>query len=332
MTKFIDLSQTYINQLLHDDNEIVKFANINRNKLFGYPSQSQFRVYALLVILKSDNSYEVIQGANAEQGYIGGAICAERAALCQLRFYDNPHICKVVVVTDSLQPLSPGALCREFLISHVELDCPIIMGNDSGDKISKCTMKDLWPYPYIYRKQKRTDLLKYMEDNSLKFKDISSLNNDSANKLYLEAVAANSKDILDKIHPIRFSGAVLFEDGMICTSWQLKGLEYGCTLDPISQLLRDMERRKYCIPCNNSNVEITNQYIFFSKPVMIVMIDQFGITHAPFAQARSLLSEHGYEDIQVLVHDNAGEIQLCTIGSLLPQPPNTSLLSHDDFK
>ena len=65
----------------------------------------------------------------------------------------------------------------------------------------------------------------------------------------------------------------------------LKGLEYGCSLDPVCQLLHMMTRR----------------HRQGHRAVRLVQVDQYSVYHAPFAQARSLLLEHGFGDVKVLV-------------------------------
>tara|TARA_R110002050_G_scaffold64780_2_gene140832 strand:- start:505 stop:990 length:486 start_codon:yes stop_codon:yes gene_type:complete len=79
---------------------------------------------------------------------------------------------------------------------------------------------------------------------------------------------------------------VQFTSGTIVTTHQNKALEYGSTLDPVVKLMYVMEdfigRGDY--------------------PERIVMVDQFGILHAPFAQARALLAEGG---------DVAGHLSCC---------------------
>jgi hypothetical protein len=128
----------------------------------------------------------------------------------------------------------------------------------------------------------------------------------------------------------------LFDDGSIETAWMLKGLEYGNTLDPVTQLVRDIERKKICAPCGASDgtasVLNMHQAGIVTKPVMLVMCDQFGVAHAPFAQARCLLTEHGYEYVQVLVHDSEGVLCTATAGDLVPQPEGTRLVSCDIFR
>ena len=49
---------------------------------------------------------------------MGGATCAERAAMVQLRFAPPHKLTKLVIATDSLDAISPGILCREFLAGH----------------------------------------------------------------------------------------------------------------------------------------------------------------------------------------------------------------------
>ena len=100
-----------------DDDELVKICNRQRLSLATSPTQSGFRVFAFLIITHKDREgelkYAVVEGANTEQGYIGGAICAERAALARLRLYTDPVILKLVVTTDSTgSAISPGILCR----------------------------------------------------------------------------------------------------------------------------------------------------------------------------------------------------------------------------
>ena len=38
------------------------------------------------------------------------------------------------------------------------------------------------------------------------------------------------------------------------------------------------------------------------KPVLLVQCDQFGIAHAPFASGRSFLTERGFGECKVLIH------------------------------
>lgn len=317
--------------LIKDDSSFVRLANEARESLGGYPAQSKFRVLAIFVVEKPDGSFCLVKGANAEQGYIGGAICAERAALCSLRFLEVGCVIQhVVVVTDSHHPTSCGALCREFLMSHAKQNIPVVFGNAEGNLVARCSLGDLWPQPYIYRFNDNSSVVEAGRSMALR---LQSIKDRGIQNLYEKARGVNALDSLDALHPIRFSAAVLFEDGSIESAWQLKGLEYGCTLDPVSQLIHDMERRKYCSPCATSAGDAVDphQAGLATKPVMLVMCDQFGVAHAPFAQARSLLNEHGYRYVIILVHDEEGRLNSFPVHELLPNPEGTYFVSHDDF-
>lgn len=129
----------------------------------------------------NNNNYRHhVVGTNDEPCNISGSICAERAALIQLRFIPNiKEITKIVISTDAPYPLYPGMLCREFMSSHDNINpktMPIVMvgsvckvcnlditrGHLDGD-VQKCknnhyhkwdiirtTLKDIYPYPSPY--------------------------------------------------------------------------------------------------------------------------------------------------------------------------------------
>ena len=111
----------------HDEEDIADLISAHRHRLsLTPPRQSSFRVVAILFYELSDddnsdgNSKDInanpdrhfVVGTNDEPCAISGSLCAE-PALLQLRFVPNlRQITKVVIVTDSPQPISPGMLCR----------------------------------------------------------------------------------------------------------------------------------------------------------------------------------------------------------------------------
>jgi len=120
----------------HDNLLDILLAHQYRLSLKTPPNQSFFRVVAVVFFsrvvdgVRRDERYHVV-GTNDEPHSIGGSICAERAALMQLRFIpDLEEITKVVIVTDHVDAISPGMLCREFMASHnrIPWDCPIVLG------------------------------------------------------------------------------------------------------------------------------------------------------------------------------------------------------------
>mmetsp|Transcript_24973 Transcript_24973/g.54757 ORF Transcript_24973/g.54757 Transcript_24973/m.54757 type:complete len:441 (+) Transcript_24973:131-1453(+) len=326
-----------------------------RLSLPSSPTQSNFRVLALLFYeeIQSDNDSSIagaatshlppwvkqvvgdrnfIVGTNDEPGYIGGAICAERAAMVQLRFVPAFRITKLVIATDcETVPISPGMLCREFLAGHGESVPWTLKVLSTGSKCMRCHRKDedifqkLWkaksvkedneklhccinghtrhslptlrttiaelypfPSPYTRLTAPQSVLLgtKYSESSN-STRDLIS-QGATAKRLLELAISEAKQSVLNEVgrenHPIHFGAAVVFEDQSISTCHQSSALEYGCSLDAVSQLVPYIED-KGCVP------------------ILIVQTDQYGIAHSPFAPARAYLSEHGHEECQVLVHE-----------------------------
>lgn len=91
-------SQNDLAILLNDEERLIQMCNECRLLLSSSPTQSNFRVYAFLFIeTPLDGLLHLVHGTNAEPGYIGGSICAERSALVKLRFFTNPKIIKVLI-------------------------------------------------------------------------------------------------------------------------------------------------------------------------------------------------------------------------------------------
>ena len=82
------------------------------------PPQSSFRVVAV-VALGSRLRGEYVVGTNIEAGNLHNSVCAERVAFGALQLYCPAAraVRCIYIVTDAPQPISPGALCREFMYS-----------------------------------------------------------------------------------------------------------------------------------------------------------------------------------------------------------------------
>lgn len=66
-------------------------------------------------------------------------------------------------------------------------------------------------------------------------------------------------------------------------------------------------------------------------PTILLQVDQFGVCHAPYAMARSILTEHNYGHVLCVVHDTFGEVATHEAASLVPAPSGDFPLTHDDF-
>jgi hypothetical protein len=62
--------------------------------------------------------------------------------------------------------------------------------------------------------------------------------------------------------------------------------------------------------------------------VLLLQADEFGVLHAPVAQARALLVEHGFGDLAVVVHSKDGELIVKRVSELVP---SLGYLTHDTF-
>ncbi|RLN51659.1 hypothetical protein BBJ29_003277 [Phytophthora kernoviae] len=74
------------------------------------PLLSSFKVLALFAYedLDGQTDDKFVIGANAECANIGGATCAERAAMAQLQLLPVRRVCKIYLVSDSPQCLTPA--------------------------------------------------------------------------------------------------------------------------------------------------------------------------------------------------------------------------------
>lgn len=288
----------------------IALAHKYRLSLTSLPTQSSFRVVALVFYegdsvasstelpspvadIRHDKRQYVVGTNDEPGGFIGGSICAERAALVQLRFLPHVKVTKIIIVTDYELPISPGLLCRQFMAGHsnVSWDVPLVLAGckrqgEDGWTCTKTTLRQLFPHPSPYARLDASQAhalgKTFSEKHSTDYSK-TSLPESVVRQLMAAARNASYKDDRSGLHPIQYGAAVLFQDVTLVSSHQKKALEYGATLDAVSQLVPLMER---CI----------------SRPMALVQVDSHGVAHAPFAAARAFLSEHGFGDCRVLIH------------------------------
>eukprot|EP01033_Poteriospumella_lacustris_P002105 gene2106-1531_t len=331
VNKIEALPEEPVRELLANNHRLIDLANQLRHSLDSSPTQSNFRVVAIFIVEHGDSDNRILSaicGANTEPGNINGSICAERAAICRLRFLVQPKVVKVSVVTDSPQPISPGPLCREFLASVTDLTTPVVIGNGKGDKFFEYPLGNLIPHPYVYRKQLRQQIVSFAKDFGTSCFPCSAhyagiLPVELRQRLINAAREVNELDRADALHPIRLSAAVLYSDDTTFASWQMKGLEYGCTGDAVEALVHNM--------AHTMTLKRFNPEGIFLRPVALVMVDQYGVCHAPFARSRSLLMEHGFGDVLVLIHGEDGVLHDVVVDDLLPTPRDIQMLTQEDF-
>lgn len=270
------------------------------------PVQSRFRVIAILVL----ENGQLIYGANDEAPpTISGSICAERGALLQYRLQQTgsdprlwPRITKIYIVTDADVPVPPGLLCREYLYGHPATNdtTPVIM--QSADQTSKpwvSSLQELYPHPSLYMKLSveeqliRGPVLAEEQQGFIPTTTDSPFSPDDVRQVIQAAQEAAQDDHRDVVHPIRYGAAILTKNhGILHAAAQRKALEYGATQDAVAQVLSLLW---------NDN----KRHHKDNLPTMLLAhVDHFGLVHAPFAPARSMLMEHGLGDqIYVVLSD-----------------------------
>ena len=284
------------------------------------PIQSNFRVYAIITWSDDENDKKGwVSGTNSETAYIGGSICAERAAAVQLR--ELPHFAIVTglyLISDLKNDcITPGVLCREYLLSCMAPDVPIHLGNFDLNITRTTSLRKLYPCPNIYERIARDNLL--IHGKSLAEKHLPLTLGEKWKLLYQEVKDVTKNDKFGShVHPITYAAGIQFEDESISVSWQKAGMEYGTTVDAVTGLLNDIEK-------NGKQ----------NAPILMLMLDQFGLAHAPFAPARAQLFERGYSDVIVGVLDfESHSLRETTVQELVPDCPKMcelwpSIVSHN---
>jgi hypothetical protein len=305
------------------DQSDLLLAHKYRQSLKYAPRQSNFRVVALIFLEKEsilsniespplvcwlgeDRPY--LLGTNAEACWIGNSVCAERAALTQLGWYPSAVVNKIVIATDAPDAIAPGMLCREFMAScdQIPWDTQIVLGGThcqlcnsehggNGDdetcpdgtihNMVACVvpLQELYPHPSLYVRTKPTDCVAFGKQWAARLAE-------SESPILQIARTAFDGEVEDgehtELHPITYAAAVLFRDKSYATSRCVKLLEYGCSMDAVTQLAPIMKAKR------DKGLEA----------IQIVQVDQFGIAHPPFAPARAFLAEQGYGHLSVLMH------------------------------
>jgi cytidine deaminase len=341
-----------------EDIEDILMAHRYRLSLASSPRQSSFRVVAVIFYELYDSfdststTRQHVVGSNDEPCYIGGSICAERAALVQLRFIPNlKQITKVIISTDAVHPIHPGMLCREFMSSHTAIDpqtLPIVMAgsicnicglditlakeqnlnlledNSCSDhshrfhewEITKTILCSIYPHPSLYTRLTASESVTLGKERGLlsnkeKSKDILTKLSTNHSEIIAKAIdIACEGDDRSNLHPVQFGAAIKMSDGRIYATCQRKALEYGCSVDAVTQF--------GTILSQNAKKDI--------HPVLLVQVDNFGMLHPPFATARAFLSEFGFGDCKVLTMEKSSDDEIevveISVKDLAPHSPN----------
>ena len=287
------------------------------------PSQSDFRVTAVIVYTTDgSDDLQYVVGHNDEACNLLNSVCAERAGFLQLADLGasdaSLRVQCVYISTDHAGPVTPGALCREYMCSSpwTTDDMRVVMEGTVGKPSRlELTLRELFPFASVYTRRNRKGqqaagerigarLAAARKPPPAQQRRQQQQHEEAALR---GAVSACTRDGRAELHPLSFGACVVFADGTSSTAWQKKALEYGCSLDAVCQLCQAIEVKR----------ETDGQ-----RPAVVCMADQFGVAHAPFAAARSYLVEHGCEDVAVVLHDDEGVLHNVRAEVLLPGVPD----------
>lgn len=88
----------------------------------------------------------IFAGCNVESASYGGTICAERTALVAAVAAGHRKFSRVVVVSDSNEPVAPCGLCRQ-LLAEFGLDLEVVAVGGSGERRS-WRLSELLPHAF----------------------------------------------------------------------------------------------------------------------------------------------------------------------------------------
>ena len=111
----------------------------------SYSPYSKFKVGAVCIL----NNGEYVLGCNVENASYGLCNCAERTALFSLiaNGYNPKDVIEIVIIADTLKPVSPCGACREVMKELLNADTTVTLFNLNKDVITY-KVKDLLPYGF----------------------------------------------------------------------------------------------------------------------------------------------------------------------------------------
>ena len=133
----------------------------------------------------------------------------------------------MVLVSDCPDPISPCALCREYLISVGTRNTQIVMGNGNGDIITQCSLGELFPFPSVYRFQSRDSLVKGGLMFSSKMKKVSQ-------RIYIPALRLIYPFTLVCVNPVPRTYRLLNLNPVLCVYLRSRAMSIPISFDCIN--------------------------------------------------------------------------------------------------
>ena len=250
------------------------------------PPQSSFRVVAV-VALGSRLRGEYVVGTNIESGNLHNSVCAERVAFGALQLYGvrRPGAVRCIyIVTDAPQPISPGALCREFMYSSpfcAPATRVLSATPDLGQRLD-VTLAELLP--------------RASPDCRLGAAD---QRNWAKATIYIAAGGAPRR------RPARQQNARHRETTAACTRRGVGSRARSTTARWRRQSSARPGVRLLAGSGRPACPELAKKRRDGARPIVVALVGDLGVAHTPFASGRAFLAEHGAA-VDVLCHDSEG--------------------------
>ena len=315
------------------------------------PIHSNFLVAATVLYTDTTGQLRTAQGVNSETCVLSSCICAERAAMLQLRLHPKGwRYINTVYITSSAPPptlVSPGLLCREFMAEYSGAaavarerltgtgaaegavggggalpappsDISIVLFSCDGAHEARHALSALFPFPPLY--------------NGVPHAHVAAV---GASFAAGTAVAVSEAALSGAAPPAPLAARLPAATALHKAVAALAAAPHaGDALYPLHlaagalfddgtvRLARQLKGLEYGCSAD-AVVRLTGAFGEGGpKPLLLIHCDQFGNCLAPSAPARSLLSEHqcalNAGELVVLVHAQCGALRLCSPAQLAP--------------
>ena len=116
--------------------------NVRNN---SYSPYSKFKVGAALKL----SNGKTFAGCNVENSSYGGAICAERSAVCNAVSAEGPGIKieEIVISTDTTPPSTPCGICRQVIFEFASPTCVVHLVN-LKEEVVTYPFAELFPHGF----------------------------------------------------------------------------------------------------------------------------------------------------------------------------------------